>query len=283
MSLASNIISPAFSRAANTYDGVAILQREVATRLLDQLEFVKLSPDTICDLGAGTGFGAELLKNRFSSADIFTADFSFEMLSKIQSKKLTTLNNCTNVYQLGFQANSFDFIFCNLMLQWCEHLPIALYEIMRVLKPGGLLLFSTFGPATLKELRESFSSVDTHTHVHDFLDMARLGDTLLKMQFNDPVMQVEDITMSYEHPRDLLKDLKGLGATNKSETRKKTLMGKQKLHAMLQAYEAFRLDDGTYPATFETVYVHAVKPEGWQPQFVNNEGEVCVPLTSFSS
>jgi malonyl-CoA O-methyltransferase len=130
----------------------------------------------------------------------------------------------------------------------------------RVLAPGGLLMFSTFGPDTLKELRAAFRSVDAHTHVHRFADMHDLGDLLVACGFADPVMDMEVITLTYADMRELMRDLKAIGARNMTRGRPATLAGKSLFAKVAQNYERERRE-GRLPATFEVIYGHAWKPQ----------------------
>jgi len=130
----------------------------------------------------------------------------------------------------------------------------------RVLAPGGLLMFSTFGPDTLKELRDAFRSVDRYTHVHRFIDMHDVGDALIACGFADPVMDMEILTLTYADVRELMRDLKAIGAHNVTRGRPATLTGKSQLAKVAQNYEAARRD-GRLPATFEVIYGHAWKPQ----------------------
>jgi malonyl-CoA O-methyltransferase len=150
-------------------------------------------------------------------------------------------------------------VWSNLALQWVNDPDQAFGEFNRVLAPGGLLMFSTFGPDTLKELRAAFATVDQHTHVSRFIDLHDIGDILVKRGFADPVMDMEPFTLTYSDVRALMRDLKAIGAHNVTQTRPPGLTGKSRLAAVTQAYEPLRRD-GKLPATFEVVYGHAWKP-----------------------
>ena len=69
------------------------------------------------------------------------------------------------------------------MLQWCLDLGPVFTELRRVLAPGGLLMFTTFGPDTLMELRASWAQVDGYTHVNQFIDMHDIGDSLVRTRW----------------------------------------------------------------------------------------------------
>jgi malonyl-CoA O-methyltransferase len=143
------------------------------------------------------------------------------------------------------------------MMQWCEDLETLFAECLRVLKNGGLFLFTTFGSNTLQELKKSWSVVDDNPHVNTFIDMHDVGDALLKSGFQNPVMESEGLILTYQDVMDLLKDLKGIGAQN-VRSRQSNLTGKGKFQQMLASYEAYRTD-GKIPATYEVLYGHAWK------------------------
>jgi malonyl-CoA O-methyltransferase len=167
---------------------------------------------------------------------------------------------CADVQALPFASQSCDLLISNVMLQWCNDLVPVFKECVRVLRPNGLLTFATFGSDTLKELRASWSQVDGYPHVSRFLDMHDIGDALLAAGFRDPVVDREDKVLLYDQVKDLLKDLKAIGANNATQGRAQGLMGKQRLQALYQAYEEFRGVDGQLPATYEVIFGHAWAP-----------------------
>jgi len=167
-------------------------------------------------------------------------------------------------------------VFSNLMLQWCQDPDAVFGECRRVLKPGGLLTFTTFGPDTLVELRRAWAAADSRTHVNRFIDMHDLGDALVRSGLAEPVMDVERFTLTYAEVRDLMRDLKDIGAHNANAGRPRGLTGKGTLARMTAAYEAFR-KDGRLPATYEVVYGQAWCPVA-PPRRKGLPGEVVVPI-----
>ncbi|MEZ5479874.1 MAG: malonyl-ACP O-methyltransferase BioC [Thiolinea sp.] len=253
-----------FERAAHSYDAAAVLQREIGERLLERLDWVKMAPERIVDLGCGTGMISAALLKRYKKAQVIGLDLAWNMvqLTRQRGNWLRKPQGiCADVAQLPLRDHSIDLMLSNLMLQWCNDLPAVCRELARALQPGGLLLFSTFGPDTLKELRSSWSQVDQYTHASQFIDMHDVGDALLQAGFHDPVVDMEMITLTYTEVRGLLKDLKGIGANNATAGRNRGLTGRQRLQAFFEAYEAFRQEDGHYPATYEVIYGLA-----WAPQ-----------------
>ena len=244
-----------FNGAASNYDDNAFLQNEIANRLAEKLKVISIKPQTIIDLGSGTGLLSNKTAEIFPNANLICVDFAQQsLLENPQNLKV-----CANAYELPFASNSVDFIVSNLMMQWCPDLKALFNECFRVLKPEGLILFTTFGPDTLKELKRSWSAVDSSAHVNNFIDMHDIGDQMLQSGFQSPIMEMENITLTYEKVLDLMHDLKSIGAQNVG-SRSKALTGKTKFKKMIEMYESYR-SDGKLPATYEVIYGHAWKNE----------------------
>jgi malonyl-CoA O-methyltransferase len=160
---------------------------------------------------------------------------------------------CADVRRLPFADASVDVAVSNLMLQWCDDLDLAFAEIRRVLKPDGFFCFTTFGPDTLRELRQAWAAVDDYTHVNTFIDMHDVGDALGRAGLTEPVLDVERVTLTYPDVLALMRDLKVIGAHNVTAGRARGLTGRSRLRAVEAAYEAERRD-GRIPATYEVVY-----------------------------
>ena len=253
----------AFSRAAESYDEVAVLQREIGERMLRRLDVVKMQPRSILDLGSGTGTHTGQLLKKYPKSRVYALDFALPMLRKTASQGRwlkRPLCMCGDMEQLPLQNASVDLIYSNLAFQWANDLSTLFTECLRILKPGGLLMFSTFGPDTLKELRSAWSAVDDLPHVRPFMDMHDIGDSLLQSRFAEPVMDVDQLRLTYETVDQLMRDLKHLGAHNAVHGQSRGLTGKVRMQAMRQAYEEFRQQD-LLPASYEVVYGHAWVPE----------------------
>ena len=248
-----------FNAAAHHYDEAAVLQREVGQRLVDRLDYVNCRPATIMDLGSGTGRTTEQLRRRFRKARILQVDFAIEMLEQAAHRSRRWFSRkspvCAAAEALPF-AGTVDMTFSNLMLQWCNEPGLVFSQVHDAMIEGGLFIFSSFGPDTLTELRQSWAAVDGDTHVNMFLDMHDLGDALASAGFQNPVMEAERFTLTYDDVPALYRDLKGLGAANTTAGRRRTLTGKTRLQQVAAAYNRFR-QAGRLPATFEVVYGHA--------------------------
>jgi malonyl-CoA O-methyltransferase len=248
-----------FEHAAAGYDQAAALQREVAQRLLQRLELVKIQPRRVLDLGCGTGQCIPDLMSRYKSAELVALDIAAPMLVRARQRGRWLRKPrcvCGDAECLPLADASFDLIFSNLMLQWCIDLDTVFAELQRVLRPGGLLLFTSFGPDTLHELRESWAQVDGYNHVNVFQDMHDVGDALVRARFLDSVMDVERITVTYPDVWQLMRELKQIGAQNVTAGRPRGLTGKAHMQSLVQAYEGFR-QAGVLPASYEIVNGHA--------------------------
>lgn len=258
----------AFSRAAHDYDAAAVLQREVCTRMLERLDYIKLQPSRVLDVGSGTGWGTRQLGERYPKAEVTALDIAIGMLQVARGtsgwwKKLFAGKRenflCADVEALPVAPGSFDMVWSNLALQWCNDLPATFVELQRVLRAEGLLIFSSFGVDTLHELRTAFHDVDGYNHLNRFADMHDIGDMLVAAGFSDPVMEMERITLTYNDIRAVMQDLKSIGAHNATAGRATGMMGKAAWQRVTENYEKMRRD-GKLPATFEIVYGHAWKP-----------------------
>jgi malonyl-CoA O-methyltransferase len=274
-------VRASFSRAAATYDGAAVLQKRVREEMFSRLDLVKIAPQAILDAGCGTGRASFGLQKRFKNAQVYSLDIAFGMLqqTKLQqpwlqkwSQKILGESSllCADIEHLPIADNSMDLVWSNLALQWCNDLDQCFAEFKRVLKPDGLLMFSTAGPDTLKELRAATSN--GHTHVSRFIDMHDIGDALIRAGFGTPVLDVEYYTLTYDDAKSAMRDLKSIGAHNATAGRARGLQGKGFLSNLTQNYERFRTN-GKLPATYEMIYGHA-----WKPISMRSAGQDFSPI-----
>jgi malonyl-CoA O-methyltransferase len=256
-----------FERAAMSYDQAAVLQREVGGRMLSRLDYIKHTPDVILDAGSGTGYGTRQLRLRYPDARMLAVDIAPAMHFQARPsvswwKQLLAVRGnqtsyvCGDIEQMPLKDSCAGLVWSNLTLQWCNDINRTLAEVHRVLQAGGLFMFSTFGPDTLKELRQAFRSADNYNHINRFTDMHDIGDMLVHNGFATPVMDMEYIVLTYDSVGGVMRDLKAIGAHNVTQGRRRGLTGKISWQKAVKHYESLRIE-GKLPATFEVVYGHA--------------------------
>ena len=257
-----------FARAAASYAEGDFFAREVDRRMQERLDFVTLEPKRILDLGCSRGGSFPGLSARYPEAELLGLDVAPAMLSAGRvpraawqrwlglGKNSEPLRVAGNASNLPLKSRSTAIVWSNLLLHWLDDPIPALAEAHRVLEVGGLLMFSTLGPDTLRELRAAFS--DGYAHTQRFADMHDLGDMVVGCGFADPVMDMEVVTLTYEDLDALFAELRAAGSACAMKARRHSLTGRKSWAAGLAAYEAMR-KDGKLPATFEVIYGHAWK------------------------
>lgn len=269
-----------FDKAAATYDGAAAVATEIRNRLLERLDIVRLQPNVVLDLGAGTGHSSKALRRRYRGAAVIALDLSPGMLARAERQQAWLRRFdpvIADAHRLPLQDASVDLVFSNLMLEWCHDPDAVFKEVRRVLRPGGLLTFTTLGPDTLRELREGWRKIDSYTRVHRFIDMHDLGDALMRAGLAEPVMDTERLTVTYPDVDALLRELAASGSSNVAQGRPRGLTTKARLQALRQLVSR-EPRAGALPVSVEVVYGHAWAGQLRRPQRAG--GEVRVPLSS---
>jgi malonyl-CoA O-methyltransferase len=285
--LPKKAIASAFSKSAADYDQVAHLQQEVGRRLIEEMGIFRITPRRILDLGCGTGQMGRALSPIYNKSQLIYADLALGMvqhnrntLSFWQRRRSQFL--CSDAEKLPLADGSNDLIVSNLAFQWCRDLETLFSECQRVLSPNGLLLFTTLGPDTLKELRYSWQQVDNTPHINEFIDMHDVGDAMQASGLDVPVLDMEHLTVPYRQSIELMRELKILGAHSIQQGRQQGLTSPSRLRQVNKAYEQFRGDDGLLPATYEVIYGHAWKgqPRPDQPSEFLFDPTQIAPFTS---
>jgi malonyl-CoA O-methyltransferase len=249
-----------FARAAASYDEAAVLAREAGLRMGERLDYVKIAPHLVADIGCATGDGVLELQRRYPNARTFAIDYALPMLRLLQARtpKLLRLMGrgprvvSGDVNALPLAGNCLGLVWSNLMLHWLTDPLPAFKEIHRVLEVGGLFMFATLGPDTLKELRDAGQKVGSGETARQFLDMHDLGDMLLTAGFADPVMDMEMIRFHYRSPRRFLADQRHLGVRDH-------LLGDLPWQTWRRIFGVARDDKGGLPLTCEVIFGHAWK------------------------
>lgn len=260
------------------------LRREVAARMCERLELVKIDPSSVLDAGCGEGADLTMLQNQYGKAYVLGLDAAPAMLTEARRQQMAALSSMNRLLakwlparlgagrgqnaglvagdfsQLPLPAQAVELVWSNLALHWHPQPDRVFAEWRRVLRVDGLLMFSCFGPDTFKELRAAFAGIDAAAHALPFVDMHDLGDMLVNVGFSTPVMDMELITVTYASAEKLLADVRAWGG-NPLLTRRSSLMGGRSWTRACQALEAMRRPDGVIPLTFELIYGHAFRPE----------------------
>ena len=251
-------VAESFGRAAQRYDSSAVLQHSVGEKLI-----ADLNPDgsieTVIDLGCGTGYHCPQLQKNYPHAQVTGVDISASMLAYAATQYAQGNWLCADAEDLPFEDSSQSLIFSNFALQWCENLNQLADQLYRVLKPQGQLCFAVPGPETLKELRSAWQQVDGRVHVNRFNSLHDWQSALHSAGFTQVELHSETITQQHQSVRELLMELKDVGAHNNNAGKQTTLTGKQHFKALYAAYEGYRQSDGSFPATWEIISCNAVK------------------------
>ncbi|MBP8742410.1 MAG: methyltransferase domain-containing protein, partial [Pseudoxanthomonas sp.] len=258
-----------FDRAAAGFDAAAALPGEVRARLLGSLDYLDDTvPAVVLDLGSGTGHAAAAMKKRWPKSQVLALDLSLPMLrqSRRQAgwwRPFTRL--CADAHALPLADGSVDLVFANLSLAWMEDLPAVFAGLRRVLRPGGLLLCSSFGPETLGELQAAFTGEHEPPQPIPLLPIAGFGDAMVAAGFRDPVLDRDLFTLTWPDLRALLRELRATGMGNALARRRRGLTGRGRFAAASAACEALRDEQGRLPSTWEVIYAHAWAPAPGAP------------------
>lgn len=265
-----------FDRRAGDPGAADFLLREVESRMLDRLELIRLQPECILDLGCGFGQGISQLAQRWPAACALGLDLSAARLTRAAAphrpppggwldgllRRLGAGGSggrppgpqfmAGDAHALPLAANSVDLLWSNLVLHWLDDVPAAIGEWHRVLRPGGLLMFSALGVDTLMELRRAGVDLPPLPDLHD------LGDALVKAGFADPVMDAERLTITWRTLPALVTDLRALGG-NPRRGRGRGLLAPRRLSSALDTLGTRLMPDPDTPVpiTFELIYGHA--------------------------
>jgi malonyl-CoA O-methyltransferase len=253
------------------------LRREIAARMHERLQLVKIVPHRVLDAGCGPGADLAMLQKDFSSAQIIGLDAAPAMIKAAQgpASRLAGLNHlmakllpaksgidlmCGDLADLALAPDTIDLVWSNLALHWHPQADVVFAEWHRVLRANGLLMFSCFGPDTFKQIRSAFADAGLAPPVLPFVDMHDFGDMLVNVGFATPVLDMETITVTYASTQALLADVRALGG-NPLASRRRGLMGKLAFQHMQDALESLRGPDGKLGLSFEIIYGHAFRPQ----------------------
>ena len=261
-------VRQSFSRIVGRYGEGDFFAREIDRRMLERLDYVRVEPRRVLDLGCSRRASFTELALRYPTMQQQALDQVPEMLAGLRAERPAwqrwlgvgaasgVMPLAADATKLPLLSRSTDLIWSNLLLHWLDDPLPALAEAHRVLDVGGLLMFSTLGPDSLKELRTSFA--DGYAHTQRFIDMHDLGDMLVECGFADPVMDMEVVKLTYDSFDDLLRELQSAGSSCAMKARRHGLTGRAAWAKARASYDTLRTD-GKLPASFEVVYGHAWK------------------------
>jgi len=258
LTIDKNKVRQSFASAANSYDELATLQRKVGLKLLQNFS-EKRSSDLVVDVGCGTGFLTQQLIDREFSGQIMAMDIALSMVQKTKVKTAGIQNVnyfCADAEFIPLKAKSVDTILSNLALQWCQNLVAVFSGFKQVLKQEGQLVFSTFGPSTLQELKQAWSEVDNYTHVNEFYSADEINNFLECAGFKNIKIVKKSYQSQYTSVIELMRELKGIGAHNVLSRRNRKTTSKSAMQAMISAYER-NAGQNKISATYEIIFVTA--------------------------
>ena len=257
-SLRQRDIRRRFDRAAAGFDEADFVHTVTRDGLLERLDPMLVEARTVIDLGCGTGSACKQLGGRFRRARVVGIDLSANMLRELERKRSWRSKPAAvqaDAAALPLADSSVDVVFANLLLPWIADPGTVFGEVARVLREGGLMLFSTLGPDSLLALRNAWQRVDTDPHVNGFPDMHDIGDAAVRAGLRDPVLDVDRLGVTYPDPAALFRDLTAAGARNSLRERSKSLIGRERFAAMSSALDSGRRD-GVIHVELELVYGH---------------------------
>ena len=254
-----NFIQQKHNINAKNLSKLDFIYQEIAKRMFDRLDYIKITPDVILDIGSGMGIDAKLLKSRFDKASILELDLSINVLKQYRTKqgllkKLLASDDkyiCANAASLPIKSQSVNLVWSNLCLPYIDNMEVYFREIRRVLNLGGLFLVSGFGVDSLQQLR------DVGLNTYNFPDMHIIGDILVKLGFSHPVTDLEYITLEYDSVDQLLSDIRICGAGSEIKEKRSYLSKTNYINLSKRFNEITK--NGKIPLTLEVFYAHAWK------------------------
>jgi malonyl-CoA O-methyltransferase len=247
-----------FSRAANGYDAHAQLQQSVMESLLFAAETYIPADATVLDIGCGTGNFARAAHVRMPKWQIDGLDLSPAMCAKAAPFYRAVVQG--DMAALPVAPFTYDACVSNLALQWCARPAQAIAEMARILPAGGYAVFSTFTSNTLIELRDSSREAGLHETVMPFASVAELQQWIEQadcfVEFSRRVQETHHVPEVMQ----LVKQLRGVGATNKLQTRPKHLSSAGRFSAMMRAYQSRYKTPLGIPVTWDIAMFILKKP-----------------------
>jgi len=250
-------------RAAPGFGAADFLKRRAAEDAVLRLETILRDFPVAVDLGSRNGVLRQLLaRSPARVGALIESELSEPMLAGRTGPRVVL-----DEERLPFAVGTIDLAVSLLAMQWVNDIPGALIQVRRALKPDGLFLGAMFGGGTLSELRHSLLHAEAEVRggaglrVSPFMDPVDGTGLLQRAGLAEPVVDVDRVTVRYEHPLRLLQDLRRMGETNALLERPRAPLSRPVLARAFEVYaQRFGLADGRVPATFEIVTL-----TGWAP------------------
>jgi malonyl-CoA O-methyltransferase len=257
MTIEHRRVAEDFDRIAEQYDTHAALQNELLLRALMYAGRYFPRRAKILDVGCGTGLFAAEAKKHHPDWAIHGVDIAFGM-AKLARKHSPAL--VADVNALPYADAAFDSVFSGLCLQWVGDKPRAFREMARVIRPGGRAVMTCFGEQTLVELRVAMEKAKMPAGV-----LAMPGMEIYTSIARDAGWRVlaaqESLTTEYvARVEDLMRQIKRIGAANKSESRARHLSGVKRFGTMIATYEGLYSHPLGLPATWDVITLIFEKP-----------------------
>jgi len=260
-----------FDQAARSFTSACFVHDEARRRLLERIAGLKIVPGAFVDLGSGLGAGAVALGREFPGARVIALDSSREMLRRSVAGDYTRI--AADVSRLPFRDGSVELLFANMVLPWAR--PDRFFaEARRVLTADGVVMFSTLGPESLRELRLAWARADDAIHVHGFFDAQTLGDLAVAAGLEEPVLDVDRLKVSYAELSAAIRDLRAMGSTNTAGGRRRGLTGRGRWHRFVEALWQDQ-GEGRLALTVELIFGQAFGARRSRP--ARGDGEIRVP------
>lgn len=248
-----------FDRAAADFPRADFVHRHAADGMLERMSPMLVDVGHILDAGAANGAASRALAKRFRGSRVISLDASLPMLRQARQSR----SRFSRIREVQADAmlpplktGSVDLVFANMLLPWIDDIPALFGSVARVLRKGGLFVFSSLGPDSLAELREAWQSVDDDEHVITFSDMHEIGDALVKYGLREPVLDVDWLTVTYDDLPSLFADLTATGSRNTLRGRRRTLAGRRTFERLRDKL-SHRFGGGPLELPLELVFGHA--------------------------
>ncbi len=259
------VIKRSFSRAVDSYDSNAHLQKDVARKVVElALGYMEREEQRVLDAGCGTGMVSMFLRERTPGVRLFGCDIAQPLLLKARQRGVTAITG--DCEYLPLRDSTVDMVVSNLTYQWVGELTGAFVDTRRVLRKGGVFVFSTLGAHTLRELFTSIKKAQIRTGMDGLPEpmVFRTREYIVKEIERAGLRPIhverDRVTRTYRDLFELLKVLKSIGAVNPYRGGNNSLAKGSILRHVAWVYrEMFPSEDGGIRTTYDVIFMVARK------------------------